>query len=76
MKILRRFFSRCLSSLKPESLIRFKVNRVLSGVEFPNSPMLDAEKLELLNKYVSKADKVLEFGSGGSSLSIARFVNS
>jgi len=47
--------------------------RIINGVSVPILPMLEENKLEILRKYSNPKDRLLEFGSVGSTLTLARY---
>ena len=72
MKLILSIAKRIVYRLEPEGFARFILSRIRTGAHTPLAPMLDAKKISMISKYITRSDEVLEFGSGGSTIEISR----
>ena len=54
--------------------LRYKTRLAVGNIEFPSSPMIDKETLNFLEENLNKKNRILEYGSGASTLFIAKRV--
>ena len=71
-KIVKKWILKFLWKIDGMGFLIFWISRIKNSISISDSPMLSKEKIEYLGRLAEKSSQFLEFGSGSSTLFIAK----